>query len=104
MTPACGERIEVVLELGSLTASESARRCIDVLGLRFSQVKLHDMLMSAGAALEKLAKERRLSFNIEAESISIRLATVTAYRHQALIMRDDRMAKFRTGKTYFVPF
>ena len=104
MTPACGERIEVVLELGSLAASEAARRCVDALGLRFSQVKLHDMAMSAGAALEKLAKERRLSFNIEAEFISIRLATVTAYRHQALIIERRSDGKVLNWEDVLRPF
>jgi hypothetical protein len=98
------DRLDVVFELDSLTGSEAARRCFDALGLRFSQVKLHDVVMSAEAALEKLAKERRISFNIETDSISIRLATVAAYRNQALIIEKRAEGSIPSWEHVLHPF
>jgi hypothetical protein len=78
------EKVEMVFELDSQSVDDAARRSIEVLGMQDSQVNLYQEAMSAKSALEKIARDRESSFNIETAAVSIHFSTIRAYQQQLL--------------------
>lgn len=78
------EQIELVFELGSLTAEDAAKRVVEALHLQNKSVKLYEKQMAVQSALEKIAEDGKASFKIETDRASIHFSTVQAFHLQSV--------------------
>jgi hypothetical protein len=98
------EKVEIIFELDSLSAEDAARRSIEVLGLKNSQVNLYQEVMSAESALERIVRDGKPSFNIETAAVSIHFSTIRAYQQQLLTICKKEACQLSTWEQILSSF
>jgi hypothetical protein len=78
------DQAELVFELDSFAAADVARRVMDALHLRDIQVRLYGRRMTARSALNRISREGRTSFKLEADGAIVHFSTARAFRLQSL--------------------
>jgi len=98
------DKVEMVFKLDSLNAVDVARRVVDMLCLQESQVRLYGKAMSASLALQKIAKDDKPFFNMEADAASIHFATMKAYQQQLLTISKKEGLELAKWEEIIRPF